>query len=255
VKEAAMDERMTVAPAELPRPEMPAEARAAGVAAPAGAAGLGDARALTILTTEHWSLLSARALVYNEAFARASMFLTFVSATLVALGLIATATAFSREFLGVTVVVLGLDVFIGLATFGRIGNAAFEDIQYLQGMARIRHAYHEILPGLEPYFITSKYDDVRSVVSFYGRPRSTGMIHGVLHGLTTTAGMVSFICIALVGVILAVVTLLVTESLPLAAFSGLAGFLVLEVATTVSIARWASRRMLEERGRFPAPPG
>lgn len=60
---------------------------------------LADARALTILTTEHWALLTARSLVYNEAFARAGMFLTFSSATLVALGFLAQATSFAREFL------------------------------------------------------------------------------------------------------------------------------------------------------------
>lgn len=37
---------------------------------------LDDPRVLQILTTEHWSLLSARSLAYNEAFTRAGMFLT-----------------------------------------------------------------------------------------------------------------------------------------------------------------------------------
>ena len=76
-----------------------------------------DPRALTILTTEHWSLPSARSLVYNEAFARGGMFLTFLSATLVALGLVSAATGFSREFL----LVAGharSDLFVGLATMG-----------------------------------------------------------------------------------------------------------------------------------------
>ena len=79
-----------------------------------------DPRALTILTTEHWSLLSARSLVYNEAFARAGMFLSFLAATLVALGLMSGAMGFSDEFLGIVALVLGLDLFIGLATMGRV---------------------------------------------------------------------------------------------------------------------------------------
>ena len=45
---------------------------------------MSDPRTLQILSTEHWSLLAARSLVYNEAFARAGMFLSFLSATLVA---------------------------------------------------------------------------------------------------------------------------------------------------------------------------
>ena len=56
-----------------------------------GPAHLADPRALTILTTEHWSLLTARSLVYNEAFARAGMFLTFLAGSLVALGFVSQA--------------------------------------------------------------------------------------------------------------------------------------------------------------------
>ena len=127
-----------------------------------------DPRALQILSTEHWSLLTARSLVYNEAFARAGMFLAFLSATLLVLGLISNATGFSDGFLIVAAFVLALDLFVGLATLGRIIGASSEDIRYLQGMNRLRHAYFEILPGLEPYFITNGYDDFESVAMFYG---------------------------------------------------------------------------------------
>src|SRR5215217_8279649 len=89
--------------------------------------GLHDPRALQILSTEHWSLLTARSLVYNEAFARAGMFLAFLSATLLVLGLISTATGFSEPFLVVAALILALDLFIGLATIGRINGASEED--------------------------------------------------------------------------------------------------------------------------------
>src|SRR4051795_6849919 len=90
-----------------------------------------DPRALTILTAEHASLLAARGLVYNESFARAGMFLTFLSATLVALGLIATAIGFSDQFLVLAAGVLAVDLFIGLATLGRVVDASREDLRYL----------------------------------------------------------------------------------------------------------------------------
>src|SRR6187551_937155 len=113
------------------------------------ASALDDPRALQILSTEHWSLLAGRSLVYNEAFSRAGMFLTFLSATLIALGLMSGAMGFSSEFLGITVLLLALDLFIGLATMGRVSTATDEDIRYLQGMNRIRHAYHQAVEGLE----------------------------------------------------------------------------------------------------------
>ena len=93
-----MDDR-TITPAPMEHPG-PAAARGRdGAPAPIP---VDDPRALTILTTEHWSLLSARSLVYNEAFSRAGMFLSFLAATLVALGLMSAAMGFSNQFLGIS---------------------------------------------------------------------------------------------------------------------------------------------------------
>jgi hypothetical protein len=213
----------------------PIEAAAATVSGAPGS--LEDPRALQILSTEHWSLLSARALVYNEAFARAGMFLAFLSATLVVLGLISTATGFSDAFLIVTAVVLALDLFIGLATLGRIAAASNEDIQYLQGMNRIRHAYQEMVPGIDRYFVTSHHDDFRSVASHYGPP-SFGSVAGVVHGLTTTPGMITVICGGVAAGLLGVLLLLVTHD---AVFAGLGGLVALAlfclVVTAVSMRR------------------
>ena len=54
---------------------------------------------LQILTTEHWSLLSTRAVTWNEAFSRATMFLSALSGAVVALALVAGATSFDSGFL------------------------------------------------------------------------------------------------------------------------------------------------------------
>src|SRR5439155_24567015 len=61
--------------------------------------GLDDPRALQILTTEHWSLLSTRTLGYHEMFGRATIFTGVVSGTVVALALLAQATHFRPETL------------------------------------------------------------------------------------------------------------------------------------------------------------
>ena len=53
---------------------------------------------LQILTTEHWSLLATRGLSWNEAFSRAAMFLSALSAAVVALALVAQATTFGDGF-------------------------------------------------------------------------------------------------------------------------------------------------------------
>jgi hypothetical protein len=113
---------------------------------------LHDPRALQILSTEHWSLLSARSLAYNEAFTRGGMFLAFLSTSFVALALVAQAVPIDAGFLVVVAIVLAFDLVVGLTTYGRIIGANSEDYRAVHGMARIRHGYGEIAPIVLPYF-------------------------------------------------------------------------------------------------------
>lgn len=211
-----------------------------------------DPRALTVLTTEHWSLMSARSLVYNEAFARAGMFLAFLSATLVAMGLVATATGFSDGFLAVAGVVLSLNLFVGLASLGRIAAASGEDIRYLQGMNRLRHAYHEMVPGLDAYFVSGHHDDIDSVLAFYG-PATGSPARSFLHGLTTTPGMISVICAAVAGALGAVVTLLLTHQSGVAAAAGIAAFVGLFLVLSAVLVFQIRQTMQDLHAMFPRP--
>ena len=217
---------------------------------------LGDPRALTILTTEHWSLLSARSLVYNEAFARTGMFLTFLSASLVAMALVSQAMGFDRDFLVFVAVILGFDLFIGLATLGRISSASNEDLRCIAGMNRIRHAYLELAPGLEPYFISSRYDDLLGILSTYGEPTGEhpSFFLGFLHALTTTDGMVGMITSVISGIFGAVVVLLVGAPPSVAIVAGLATFAVLFLGLSRAGYRNFARFGARLGSRVPTPP-
>ena len=54
---------------------------------------------------------------------------------------------------------LPVALFVGLATFTRLDEVNIEDALWVAAMNRIRHAYLEISPRLEPYFITGSTDD------------------------------------------------------------------------------------------------
>ena len=215
-------------------------------------AAINDPRALQILTTEHWSLLTARSLVYNETFARGGMFLAFLSATLLVLGLTSTATGFSDAFLSVAAIVLALDLFVGLASLGRINAASNEDIRYLQGMNRLRHAYHEMVPELERYFITAHHDDMNSVLAFYG-PEEMSPFRGILHGFTTMPGMIAVICSAVAGGLVAILVLLATHDAFVAGAAGLIGFVTSFVVGVAIAVRSIGRFVASVESKFPAP--
>lgn len=213
-----------------------------------------DPRVLQILSTEHWSLLSARSLAYNEAFTRASMFLSFLSMSFVALAFLTQAMGFERDFLVIAAIVLGFDLLIAVVTYARIVGTGLDDLRATQGMNRIRHGYVSIAPQVAPFFVTGVYDDMPSVLKTYGyvsRPTPVGRF---AYGLSTSQGMVGLIMSLIGGVFAAVLVLL-------ADWDGLAAVALGAVTTVVIFVlglRWTLGHVATEQAeletRFPSPP-
>lgn len=215
---------------------------------------LSDPRALTILTTEHWSLLTARSLVYNETFSRGAMFLAFLSASIVALGFVAGSGVAGSMLPLVAIPILVLDLFVGLATLGRLIDATIEEFVALQGMARLRHAYLEIAPELEPYFSTARHDDIASVLGAYGPPTEQHVsgLKNVVHGLTTMPGMVMAVDSALAGTIGAALAIVVGVGAGASLVIGIVGGLAMMGVFAAGSLRLFSRIDEKFESRFPA---
>jgi hypothetical protein len=118
--------------------------------------GVTDAVRAQLLATEHWSLLATRAMTWNEVFSRASMFVTVLSAAVVALALVAQVTAFGPGFRLFALLMLPIVLLVGVATDLRLSAANADDLGLVIGMNRLRHAYLELAPELEPYFVTGR---------------------------------------------------------------------------------------------------
>jgi hypothetical protein len=232
--------------------EAPPSAASPGLATP-GEGPLADPRALQILTTEHWSLLATRSLAYNEAFSRAGMFLSFLSASLIVIGFLIGAQGLSSAVVPVAFVLLLADLFIGVATVGRLLGASAEELQCVRGMNRIRHAYGEMVPGLEPYFVSGFHDDAHGVLATYGYAARPGLIGNILHGLTTTIGMVGTIDAMIVGALGAVIAIGLGAGLVAALLLAVTGFLVGFGSFAVIGQRSAVRGQARSVARFPTP--
>ena len=125
-----------------------------------GSTGTGD---LTILTTEHFTLQSARQLCLQDMQNRSSIFLTAVSASLVAFGFFGSATHFTGPFF---IFVLGLLIslwVLGVLTWTRVLQAAIEDVIISFGIARIHHRYTELAPDISPLLVRSTHDDFKGI--------------------------------------------------------------------------------------------
>jgi hypothetical protein len=123
---------------------------------------------LTILTTEHFTLQSARQLCLQDMQGRSTMFLTVVSASLIAIGFFGTATHFGGGFVVFVLSLLTSLWALGVFTFVRVLQAAIEDVIICFGIARIRHRYTEIAPNLRDSFVRSIHDDFTGIYAEMG---------------------------------------------------------------------------------------
>jgi hypothetical protein len=128
-----------------------------------------------LLATEHWSLLATRSTTWSEVMSRITIHLTVSSAALVVLALTAQATGFGPAFQVLSIGLASAVLVLGTLTGMRVFAASADDALLLTGMNRLRAAYREIDPGIEPYLVASWHDDGPGLVATYalGRPRST----------------------------------------------------------------------------------
>lgn len=120
-----------------------------------------------ILATEHWSLLASRSTTQSEVLTRISISLTLVSAGLITLGLLGSATEFRGWFGAAVLGILVLLVVLGSITQLRVFNYATEDLAHVLAMNRLRAAYLTLDPGLEPFFMTGTSDDEEGAAKTY----------------------------------------------------------------------------------------
>jgi hypothetical protein len=161
---------------------------------------------LQILATEHWSLLATRSLTYTESLGRVNVFLAILSGAVIALALVAQADHFGAAFVAIAILTLLVVLFAGIATISRLMHLNRDDYRWVLGMNRLRHAYLDLHPDLEPNFITSPYDDVPGALRTLGIDITANRgVGSPLHVFQTLPGMLSVIVAAIVGAIGALV--------------------------------------------------
>jgi hypothetical protein len=196
---------------------------------------------VTLLTTEHWSLLATRNLSWNESFSRAGMFLTVLTGAVVALALVAQATGFSQDFVIFALLLLPVVLFVGIATYNRLNEINEEDLVWVRGMNRLRRAYLEIDPGIEPHLITGWTEDVSGVLRTYGASGTHPTLRQNLsHALVTTPVMILVINCVVAAVLVGLVLAQLGAAMEAAAIGAAIGF----VLVFVVFAAYGSRRAL-----------
>lgn len=166
------------------------------------------AQVVTIMTTEHFTLQTARSGTISDANGRSSLYLSSVSGVLVALAFVGQVSNLGTAFYLFSLVLFPSLFFLGLVTFVRVLQTAIEDMVYARGINRIRHYYTEVAPQLKKYFILSTSDDM------LGMQRNMGSIIPRFQLYFTNAGMIAVINSVIGGVFFGLLLAFFFSTLP-----------------------------------------
>ena len=182
------------------------------------------AQITSIASTEQFVLMMARSNVLADLSQRSTLFFTSVSSTLIALALVAQATRFGVAFVMLTCVMFVTLYILGFLTYVRAIQQSIEDNRLIYGLARIRHFYTEVAPGLAPYLVSSVHDDHRGILADMGLP-----VNRYQSWLTTASA------VALVNSVLgsAVVSVVAAETLGVTLLASVAVALVTFVVSLI----------------------
>jgi hypothetical protein len=135
-------------------------------------------------------------------------------------------------------------------TIVRLAQVNREDVLWVQGMNRIRNAYLELAPELEPYFVTSRYDDdigiVQSAVAMRAQPPPT-------QAFVAIPGVVAVIDSVVAGAIAGVVGIGLDLGTAGALVLGIAFFLISLAGFVAWAMRILARYRAEIESLFPSP--
>ena len=203
--------------------------------------------AVAFVTTEHFTLQGARAAAITESTSRATIFIGSVSAGLVALGLIATATRIGTAFYAFGLIVLTTLSFMGFVTLDRVLQSGVEELHYAERIARLRAYYFDFAPELTNYLAS---------VPPSRRLAILGLRSGYWPAFRTTAGMIGVVTAVLTGSAAGLLATIAAGHSAVAGFvtGGVVGAAALVALTWFQLSAWVhghQQRLFEDKQESP----
>jgi len=152
-------------------------------------------------------------------------------------------------------VILPVVLFIGLATWIRLGASNYHEALCVIGMNRIRAAYLQLAPDLARYFVMSAHDDFPGIGVTMGVQPGGGRGFWLAQMLAGTPTVVAILNAVLVGTILSIIAVRSGGSPTTALLVGGAGSVV-----AVALERWYVQGGIDKlraglHPLFPTPEG
>ena len=123
---------------------------------------------LQALTTEHFTLQTARSATIADSNGRSALYLSTVSSAVVALAFIGQVAHPGQAFHLFALALLPALVLLGILTYLRLVQTAVEDLFYARAINRIRRHYLDLDPDAARWFVLSGFDDPAGVMAAMG---------------------------------------------------------------------------------------
>lgn len=204
---------------------------------------------IPILTTEHFTLQTARGVIMAEIGSRATIYLSAVSASVVALAFVTTLSDAQELIRGFVFVLLPVLAFMGFVTKERLVQLSYSDFQYVRAINRIRHFYVDAAPEAAQYLMLSVHDDMAGVAqtAVYQQGRRMGILTA-----SVMIAVINYVIVGLLGGLLVDLAVDVSAS-RLLLIGAAIGLLIGVLDYRIASARW-NRYIASIEVRFPTPP-
>ena len=148
---------------------------------------------VTVMTTEHFVLQTARSAGITETVGRAAIYLTAVSSGLIALAFVGQLSRLGAAFYVFGLVQLPTLAFVGVATFERAVRNGVEDVQLAGRIDRIRQFYFDAAPQVARYLPPPGPDASWAIA------RAAGVSTPFWYQFLTIAGVLAVVDSVLIG--------------------------------------------------------
>lgn len=203
------------------------------------------------LTTEHFTLQSARNIVNGEIMNRVTIYFATLSSVLIASAFLAQVPQMEELFGLFLWIAFPVLILLGLFTLARLIVLANMDSVYIRAINRIRQFYVRAAPEVQSFLLFPPYDDDQSTHIYGGYAANfRGNLLSASHAVIVTNSIVATVLVsALLSVSLGMTTL---RFLPYG-FGILVLIYILHGLIGYALARMDFRPEFRQV-RFPAPP-
>jgi len=148
---------------------------------------------VTVMTTEHFVLQTARSAGITETVGRAAIYLAAVSSGLIALAFVGQLSRLGTAFYVFGLVLLPTLAFVGVTTFDRALRNGVEDVQLAERIDRIRQFYFDAAPQVGRYLAPPGLDTPWAIA------RQAGVSSPAWYQFLTIAGALAVVNSVLIG--------------------------------------------------------